>query len=258
LPYCLVGNMKTRFYCILLHTMLLASGCSFLQPDIMVTLRPPELPEKWRETFPRLDSDEWYVDGSGNIAHTGIRQGWREISVPLYKGYNSFVLIYPIIAGRDIRLPPAGAVFPLQLERECADTLVLTWEAGVAASVYERLWRQGIDISCFNTARLLEVMKERAPADPWAIDINLIAERIAAHDFSVYDVKLLPARDVALDVPGGNWFLESPFALTQHNEPGSALGLTAVCYGFHRLFAADGSMRFDFCVSETDCVVISP
>jgi hypothetical protein len=250
--------MRIIYISALLWALVFFTGCDLLDPCLDIILELPPLPEHSAAVFEIQAYKLVYPGVDGDLVTGYAAAEGGKIPIHLSKRYNSFVLAYPVITAWDIRLPPAGAVFPLQLERDGADTLVLTWEAGVAASVYERLWRQGIDISCFNTARLLEVMKEKAPADPWAIDINLIAERIAAHDFSVYDVKLLPARDVALDVPGGNWFLESPFALTLHNEPGSALGLTAVCYGFHRLFAADGSMRFDFCVSETDCVVISP
>jgi len=238
--------------------MILLCGCSLLQPDITVTLRLPEPPAQWRQAFTRLDCEVWYVDGSGTVVHTDIREGWGEISVPLYKGYNSFVLAYPVVPGQGVRLRPAGALYPLHLKKTGGNALVLSWEAGVVASVYKRLWEQGVDVSDFNTARLLEVIAEKAPDDPWQIDTDLLAEHIAERDFTYYDIKPLPAEDTAVAVPGDDWFLESPFSGIFSNEAGAELNIEDLSLGFHRLFGLGTGTRYDLYLSEYDCVVVRP
>ncbi len=250
--------MRILYVTLRIWAFVLFPGCALLDPCLGITLELPPLPDHWAAAFEIREYKLVYPGADGGLVSVYATADGNTVHVRLFKQYNSFVLAYPVIAGWEIRLPPAGAVFPLHLASGNRQRLVLTWEAGVTAAVFERLWRQGVDLSCFNSARLQEVIGEKAPEDPWTIDINLIAEQVAAHDFTYYDVKCLPARDVALDVPGGSWFMESPFARTHHNEPGSRLGLETVSYGFHRLFAADGTARFDFYLSEDDCVVVSP
>ena len=88
------------------------------------------------------------------------------------------------------------------------------------------------------------------------IDINLIVRQLAVYDFSAYDVKALPARDVIIAVPDGDWFLESPFSSVYRNDNGDQLLLTNISLGFHSLFQYSSGLRFDIYITENDCVVV--
>jgi hypothetical protein len=230
-------------------------GCSLLQNHIDLTLELPPLPVHWNETFTIQKYTLIYPGPSGGLVESDIEYGSKSVCVALFKGYNSFVLAYPVVSDHNIRLPPAAAVFPIHLKWGDEHTLVLSWEAGFAASLFERLWRKGIDLKNFNTPRLLEKIREKAPDDPWLIDADLIVERLSAYDFSAYDIKSLAVRDVVVQIPSGEWFMESPFSGVCANESSGTLLFKGVSLGFHRLFQYDSGLRFDMYVTENECVI---
>jgi hypothetical protein len=230
-------------------------SCSLLQSHIDLALELPQIPTHWKETFTIRKYKLVYPGPSGGLVESDIEYCGKCVRIELYKSYNSFVLAYPIVSEHNISLPPAAAIFPLHLKQGDEHTLVLTWEAGFSASLFERLWQKGVDVKSFNTPRLLDKIQEKAPDDPWLLDADLIVERMAAYDFSAYDVKLLPVRDVFLEIPSGSWFMESPFSRVFTNEGGDTLHLEGVSLGFHRLFQYASGLRFDMYVTEHECVI---
>jgi len=242
----------------ILYILISLQSCTLLQHHINVTLELPLVPDHWNATFEIEKYKLIYPDGVGSLVNVYLNHDCKSIQVKLYKSYNSFVLVYPVIDDQNTCLPPAGAIFPLHLKTGSEHTLVLSWEAGFTASMFERLWQKAVDLSAFNTPRLLSKIEEKAPADPWSLDADLIVERLAACEFSAYDVKHLAARDVFAEVPAGSWFLESPFSAVYTNESDGGLYLEEICLGFHRLFQYGSGMRFDMFVTENECVIVSP
>lgn len=240
----------------MLYILIFFQSCALLQSYLAITLELPPVPGHWDATFEIQKYKLVYPDESGRLAEEYTDSSAKTMQIQLYKSYNSFVIVYPVIDDQNTCLPPAAAIFPIHLKTESGHTLVLTWEAGFTARIFERLWKKGVDLSAFNTPRLLAKIEEEAPIDPWDIDADLIVECLAAYDFSAYDVKPLPSRDVFAEIPAGSWFLESPFSAVHTNENEEQLFLEGISLGFHSLFQYGFGLRFDMYVTENDCVVV--
>ncbi len=225
--------MGTRLPVLLLS--LLPVGCSWFSAELTVSLRLPEPPRHWLEAFPELSYElllpradaapelrPWPADGKLCIPK---EPNWPVLAVP--------------VTQKGVRLPPAGAVWPMDLSAE-GQELVLSWEDGPLGQTLLALRRERVDVSALNIARLQVEMRERSGADPWRLDLACLAERLASGEFRVTDIRALPCREVQLSVPAGTWFLESPFRLPQAAAEGQALTLMEVPFGAHRLFRAGG------------------
>jgi hypothetical protein len=232
----------------LLAAWLLATGCSWFSASLEVRAQVPEIPEHWRQAFPELRF-ELACLGSEPLSGTAsaLPGGWATLRLP--RRVNWPVLAYP--RARGVRLPPAGGLFPMDLGPE-GDSLVLSWEHGPAAEVLQSLAREGFDIGCLNTPRLVEEMRERSGGDPGCLDLESLAGRLASGEFRVTDIRLLPARDLEVGLPPATWFLESPFRPAQPLAAGQALVLSAVPLGLHRLFAVEQEGGYDLFVGERE------
>jgi hypothetical protein len=100
--------------------------------------------------------------------------------------------------------------------------------------------------------RLLDEMRARSNADPWSLDLALLGQKLASGRFRVTDIRCLPSRELTLQVPAGEWFLESPFRPPRAVQSGEALTLPAVALGIHRLFPVETSGGFDLYVTESE------
>jgi hypothetical protein len=160
-----------------------------------------------------------------------------KLSIP--KESNWPVLAVPVIRDGRVRLPPAGAVWPLDLSAG-GQELALSWEGGPLAETLLALRRERVDVSALNTARLDREMRDRSGGDPWRLDLIYLAERLASGEFRVTDIRALPCRTLLLPVPAGTWFLGSPFRSLQTAAEGETLVLTEVPMGTQRLFRSDG------------------
>jgi hypothetical protein len=228
----------------------LAAGCSWFSASLEVRVRLPELPEHWRQAFPELYFELACPEADPPRAGT-LPSGFARLRLP--KRANWPVLAYPWARG--VRLPPAGALYPLDLAAD-GESLELSWEHGPAAEVLQALAGEGVDVSLVNGARLLAEMLARSSGDPGSLDLGHLAVRLASGEFRVTDIRLLPAQELALEVPLGTWFLESPFRPAQSLDPGQALLLPAVPLGRHRLFAVDQPGGFDLYVSEQEVLLV--
>jgi hypothetical protein len=218
-----------------------SAACSWFSATTEVPVRVPEPPEHWRRAFPDLAFRILTPSGEGTAGLVRLPKvpNWPVLAVPTARG---------------VPLPPAGALWPWDLEGE---ELVLSWEHGPAAEVFAALVREGVDIAPINGERLLEEMGPRGAGDPWALDLAHISERLASGIFRVTDIRLLPCRDVELaeallpPAPSGEWFLESPFCSPLALEPGQPLRLPRVPLGHHRLFSVASSTVISLDVGET-------
>jgi hypothetical protein len=128
-------------------------------------------------------------------------------------------------------------LYPLSLRGD-GRTLELSWAEGPAAYVLMLLRSGGIDCSRFNAQRLSTYF--RGNADPWDLDLEGIAEKIARGDFTAYDIDALPCRDQVVKPGHGEWFLESPFRdLLTADELGQVT-LRGLSDGVHTLYSLDG------------------
>jgi hypothetical protein len=230
--------------------LLLAAGCSWFSASLEVRVRLPEPPEHWQRAFPELRFELACPEAYPAQA-CAIPGGFATLRLP--KRVNWPVLAYPWARGT--RLPPAGGLFPLDLSAD-GDTLELSWEHGPAAEVLQALAREGFDIARVNARRLLDEMLVRSGGDPGSLDLGSVAGRLASGHFRVTDLRPLPAREIALEVPSGTWFLESPFRSAQSLAAGQALLLPAVPLGPHRLFAVELPGGFAMYVRERDVLLL--
>lgn len=216
------------------------AGCSWFSDELAVSVRLPETPEHWLKAFPELRY-ELLLPGADAAPEASPWPADGKLSIP--KESNWPVLAVPVIGDGRVRLPPAGAVWPLNLSAGGQD-LVLRWEGGPLAEILLALRRERVDVSTLNTARLDREMRERSGGDPWRLDLAYLAERLASGEFRVTDIRALPCRSLLLPIPAGAWFLESPFCLPQVTAEGEALALTEVPLGAHRLFRVDGQAGY--------------
>ncbi len=247
---------------VLLGAAALTAGCSWFSPFLEVRARMPEAPEHWRRAFPELRFQ--LACPGADPAQPGTLPDVQPGSLPdapaggsvalrLPKQANWPVLAYPQARGE--RLPPAGALFPLDLDAD-GDTLALSWEHGPAAEVIQALAREGFEVACLNARRLLEEMRLRSAGDPGGLDLDHLAARLASGEFRVTDLRLLPARDLALQLPPGTWFLDSPFRPAQAVADGQGLLLPAVPLGRRRLFCEQPPGGFDLYVGEREVLLV--
>jgi hypothetical protein len=211
-----------------------ALSCTLLAPET-VTVVLPAPPEHWMRAFPDLDFQLLYWDAAGAPQRQDAPSAGT-VAIPCSRRGNSPVLAFPCSTA-DVSglLRPAGGLFPIDAE---GSVLQLTWRNGPLALLMFRLRSVDRDTSLFNAGRLADYMA-REP-DPWALDLDAIAQRIADGTFSASDIDPLPRRDLTV-VPGaGQWFLESPFSGVMSADPAGVLTVRSLALGMHGLFSTEG------------------
>ncbi len=234
------------------------SACSVFQATQAVAVLVPAPPPAWQAAFPGLAFRLTARDATGSLVEVVVTD-WRNPAViACTHDLNRPVLAWPFVptgphpvaAGV---LRPAGGLFPRNLRTWNGEAVLeLCWEDGAAAAVLDRAAAAGTDLSRFNAERLCDsLLKE---ADPWRVDLDLAAQRIAEGAFTAWDLDELPCRAVAAAVGPGSWFLESPFSVPVAAECG-VVNLGEVTMGTHRLFSlAGGSWRLQ--VEEGEMLVL--
>jgi hypothetical protein len=233
-----------------LPALALASGCSWFSATVEVRVQTPVPPERWGEAFPELRFE--LACPEGDPVQCFVEPG-GQASLRLPKRANWPVLAHPWARGA--RLAPAGGLYPLDLDPG-GDCLELRWEHGPAAEVFQALIREGFEVGRVNARRLVEEMLARSSGDPFRLDLQALAAQLASEEFRVTDIRLLPAQDIALEVPPGTWLLESPFRPAQCVATGEALRIPALPLGAHRLFAVELSGGFALYVSEREVLLV--
>jgi hypothetical protein len=233
-----------------LLALAIPAGCSWYSASVEVRATLPAPPEHWRRAFPEL-AFELACPQADYLPAGALTLGAGALRLP--KRANWPVLAYPWARG--VRLPPAGALYPLDLAAD-GESLELSWEHGPAAEVLQALLREGCDVSLVNGERLLAEMQARAAGDPGSLDLDHLALRLASGEFRVIDIRPLPSQELSLEVPPGTWFLDSPFRSAMVLEPGQVLALPAVPLGRHRLFAVEQPGGFDLYVSEREALLV--
>jgi hypothetical protein len=233
---------KGAFSAVLMSAMAWAlSGCSLFSTEIGVAVVIPAPPPHWRAAFPDLRFSLLYADGDGRFQRKADVDYASAVAIACSKRTNAPVLAYPWSpSDRSCAEPgmlrPAGGIFPGALRHSTGGMeLVLSWEDGAAAEVFRSLLERGVDADLINGERLAERMG--SAADPWAWDVNSVAEALSAGHFNAYDLDPLPKSDVGLRVGAGEWILESPFRQPGIADAEGTLLLPGLDYGLHHIFS---------------------
>jgi hypothetical protein len=235
-----------------LPALALASGCSWFSSTVEVYVRTPAPPQPWREAFPELFFELSCPEADPDTARCFV-EPCSQVSLRLPKRANWPVLAFPWVRGA--RLAPAGGLYPQDLDLG-GDCLQLRWEHGSAAEVFQALIREGFEVGRVNARRLVEEMLACSAGDPCRLDLPALAAQLASDEFRVTDIRLLPARDVALEIGPGTWLLESPFRPAQRIAAGEALRIPALSLGAHRLFAVEPPAGFALYVTEREVLLL--
>jgi len=228
----------------------LASCAPFGGNTELEALLPP-IPAHWAAAFPDLRF-RLVSPGSGE-GELEIPSTVAAARISCSKSSNTAILAYPESDRAGGFLRPAGALYPLDVLREDGkDTLCFSWEAGAAAWVLSRLRRLGLETSLVNAPRLRAELA-RHP-DPWALDLEKIAEKLAEGTFTFYDIDPLPSRDVQLQPGEGSWFRENPHSSITACAAADVLVLPNLSVGMHALFSRRGE-RIRIFVGERETVV---
>jgi hypothetical protein len=256
-PAAFIAVMRCFLPCIAAG-LLSCSACSGFGPAATVVVTLPALPDHWRSAFPDMAFLIVFTDSSGDERQVAADVGGSHLTIDCLKQRNGAIVAYPI-AARDVGrgqgergfLRPAGGLYPLSLDTGADEpTLALTWEQGPLAVIMSRLSTAGKDVSLINAERLDAYLRKHP--DPWALDLDEMAQRIVEGDFSVYDIDLLPCRDIRVKPGQGAWFLESPFSEVVQSTEDEGVDLSAVSLGHHALFSLDaGVWRIQVGAQET-------
>jgi hypothetical protein len=212
-------------------------SCSFVVPDADITVLLPDLPAHWQAAFGDLGFRVVTIDSAGAARSVSVPAGQRTVVVLASREAGMPILAFPVTRyNRDAHglLRPAGAL------ASSGGTASLRWEDGPVASVMLSVAGAGRDISLFNAGRLGGYLAEKD--DPWTVNLERVAERVASGDFSAYDIDERESRDISVTVGTGTWFLESPFAGAVEADGGGAVALDAITLGAHSLFSSDGRL----------------
>jgi hypothetical protein len=231
--------MHTPVLAVVVTAIAALSGCGDFGPSARVSVRLPDPPPHWRAAFPDLRAELDYPGAGGARLTAGIPRWGSVVEVECSKGGNGPFLAWPVAGSHPSRaLKPAGGLYPSSLAS--AEEIRLTWTEGPLALAVAALAAAGFDVAGINTARLGERMS--APVDPWTWDIASIASRLAAGEFTSYDLDFLPEATVRIAVGPGEWFLDSPFRGVEATDPFGVLVLAHVSHGRHLLAATDGRL----------------
>ena len=185
----------------------------------------PDLPESWA----LLGEPDWYLewlDSNGLIRHKTIGKGERQ-QIDLFPRLVSAVTAWPFWPEKGIGkglFKPAGALFPYDIDGE---RIILSWKAGLDAVFYSELAiaekkypRQKVPRfpSNFNWPKFRElfadeILNEKIIKDPWLADWRLIAEKTVQSGFDRRRMVPQLYTDLAVPVPAGYWYSDSPFAV---------------------------------------------
>jgi hypothetical protein len=255
-------------------------GCRLFTCDVPLCLELPQIPEHWMICFGDL---AWLVVVPGTDIEQLVDAGQNILVLELPKSQNQPVLCYPVVLGGGCRLPPAAAVYPLDL-REDLCTLPLRWEQGPVGELLRRLVAQGVAAESLNVPRLCQEIGMRFGTDPWTLDLERAAVGLASGAFRVTDLRALDCRQVRIMVEAGRWFLESPFfvpiavpvetgppvkvgSLAEAGDPAeeaprilagpAELVLPTVPLGYHRLFEVRMGWVADLWVGEKETLWVA-
>ncbi len=265
--------MKPRRILSLLAAALLASGCGSPFSSLELELLLPPLPEVWEAAFPEVWYELSYVDARGRPVSADpspwVAGVW---GAPLALPARAYapVVVTPVVPSLGVRLRPAGAMSPLDVEPNTR-RLTASWERGTVALLVRRLLAgrgmAAIPADALDVERLAREMTARGDGDPWSVDVEALIGSIVQSAGASWECRRLAVRQVlipAAELPGGTegteFVWDNPFcaaAVCLDDEGGGrALALEEVPLGLHRLFprvlATGAPQWLDLCVTPEE------
>ncbi len=223
-----IGNRVSSTALLLAGIVCFGSACR-VDRRVAVIAHPPELPTQWHGIVSGF-LIEW------RCAH-GLRESIEtppetSVRVALPVGTPSAVIFRPVLATRAEAFEPfpAGALFPSGEH----NVVIGEWVDGAAAVVIDRFAAHGV-VRYLNAARLFGEIRERAGDDPWALDLELIVDRLAAGGFRVTDLRTAATRTVFTTLPAGTWVSPNPFEPPVRFGPAGGIVPRDLPYGAHPL-----------------------
>jgi hypothetical protein len=241
----------------LLFLVLLPAGCSAFDAEADLGLVLPAPPAHWQRAFPVLGARIVFPNATGRMQEVSMPDWGTPGAIACPKTGTTPVLAFPVTGrdGPEGGFPrPAGGLYPSSLGAD-GRTLELSWVDGAVGHVLMLARSRGIDCSLFNARRLSTYMGRCA--DPWDLDLEGIAERIARGSFTAFDIDALPGRDQAMSIGQGEWFLESPFRGALFPDQQGTLLLRGLSDGVHALFSVEGG-RLRLASSSLGVLVSGP
>ncbi len=154
-----------------------------------------------------------------------VKRGTKGAVIKIRKGSSVPVALYPEGA-----LKPAGGIYPLDLQNPT--TLLLSDTEGFLADMLLELHREAGRIEGVDIQRLREVIGEKCGGDPWSIDKTTLEMSLLFGSLSVYKVKRLASRDIAIPGVPGKWIADDPFIPGRSADSGGTLYLQ-LCPGMY-------------------------
>ena len=223
-------------------------GCNLVPGPRLVQL--PELPAAWSHF--RIILQLTVVDGrDGTEQRLPDALPGSAVVLPVGRHTATVIVAEPVIVGPagasgrgavipppHLRLRPAGAVVPLDAGDD--GVLPVTWERGVLATLILDLWRGGANPWLLNIERLDRELRERAGADPWALDRSAILAALQAGEMSAAVIRPRSRHMVSLPLSAGRWVWWDPLATPLHSD-GHTVFTIQLPAGYHLLIHDSGA-----------------
>jgi hypothetical protein len=222
------------------------------QGPVELDVELPSLPEPWIAAFGTLGYELAWRGPSGT-AETVVVDRWDPgrtgPTVVLAAGGYAPVTVTPVGPAPQMRLPPAGGVFPLDVD-PVSGALCVSFRQGPAARLLAQLLGSAANLEpgSVDVERLAREIQRIGADDPWSVDLRSLMEALLGQDPDHARCTRLPALPVSIpaaelpDWPEATVFvLDNPLAASLSpppqvdGEPRLVAGDLAV--GLHRLFS---------------------
>ncbi len=229
----------------------LTACASFTTSSVRIVL--PPIPDTWDKTINITGFRLIYPDTDAEPTEMVCLPD-EEVVVELVKWSNVPVLAYPICE-RGGTLRPAGALFPLHLRED--GKLLLSWYNGFSALLFRRLWAVGTVGEAVNSERLLKEIREKAPVNPWNLDLDSMVEALSYCTFHSRIIDTLPDYDVVLTGYTGDWVVSDPFIRSVRADSEGTLRVANLYPGMFHLYDREKAARIDLFIAEKEWYAIN-
>ena len=230
---------------------LVLAACPFYDSRQDLLLELPAKTDPWGERFPAPNFFIRYPKNGGGVEEIVVNPGGKKAFIRIVK--NSAIPVIAIPVAEGMKLPPAGGVFPYHSSAE--GQLTLSWEHGPLSLLLMKLELQGMSTGSLDLTRLEEEMRGICKSDPWILDLEHIAERLASGSFRVTDIKKLPEKEVTVFPGEGIWITESPFTGTYESGMDGAITVV-LTHGYHRIISLTSRIVYDVAVSDEEVIML--
>ena len=232
------------------------AGCRLAKASLALDLELPSLPPAWLAALGEVDGEVSFRDPAGSdvtIRLSPWSEGAAGLEVELTPGAYTAVLVTPVAVASQVRMRPAGAVFPLDVELD-SSRLLVSWERGCAAWVLAKLLERtdlgGLVPGDLDFERVAGIIEDKGEGDPWRVDTSALLHSLTCSPDDTPVCRLLPSIQVRIpgaDLPRGGgvppaptYVIDDPlFGPIDYGDDEGELIVEALPSGFHRLFASD-------------------